>query len=327
VIHHPEEKMTALGRWTHRFLRDPQKAGTWALAIVAGLLLGVVGWNLIGSRSRTTELWNELDTAKKTDDRVALAKEHPSSPAASWALLQAATEFYNQALADMPNNRDVAGPLFKRALDLFDQVGREAPKDSPQARAAALGKARSLEARNELAKAIEQYRLVAKSWPSTPEGVEAAQLADELEKPEAAAFYRELFAYSPTKVTLPPFGSGSVNLPGGEPAKTAPSAAGTPSVMPEMPLELTPPDVREVKKPEAKTKEKAESKATSDAKTKEKADSKATPATKSKEKADTKAAAPAVKSAPSKGLFEKPKPAVDSPSPKPDAKASAPKAK
>jgi tetratricopeptide (TPR) repeat protein len=301
VIHHPEEKMTALGRWTHRLLKDRQNAATWGAVIVAGLLLGVVAWNVGWSRSRTTELWNEIESAKKTDDRVALAKENPASPAASWALLQAATEFYNQALADMPNNRDVAGPMFKRALDLFDQVVREAPKDSPQARAAALGEARSLEARYELSKAIEQYRLVAKTWPSTPEAAEAAQLADALEKPEAAAFYKELFAYSPTKVTLPPLGSGSLNLPFGGPAGSTPPTAGGSPIVPEMPIELAPPEVREVKKPETKT----------------------------KVKVDTKAASPSppVKTDTSKGSAEKPKPAAGASPPKPDTKPSAPKSK
>jgi len=300
VIHDPEEKMTALGRWTHRLLKDRQSAATWATVIVCGLLLGVVVWNVgwLWSRSRTSEVWNEVVAAKKADDRVALAKENPASPAASWALLQAATEFFNQALADMPNNRDVAGPMFKRALDLFEQVARDAPKNSPQARAAAMGKARALEARNELSKAIEQYRLVAKDWPSTPEAAEAAELADALEKPEAAAFYKELFAYSPTEVTLPPLGTGSLSLPLGGPTGSLPTP-GASSILPEMPIELAPPEVREVKKPETKTPVKVE----------------------------IKAASPPVKTDSSKGMTDKPKPAAGVAPPKPETKPSAPKSK
>ncbi|MGO9471180.1 MAG: hypothetical protein ACLQVF_44390 [Isosphaeraceae bacterium] len=300
VIHDPEEKMTALGRWAHRLLKDRQNALTWGAVIVAGLLLGVVAWNAWWSRSQTSELWNEVFNAKKAEDRVAIAKENPASPAASWALLEAGTEFYNQALADMPNNRDVAGPMFKRALELFDQVVREAPKDSPQARAAALGKARSLEARNELSKAIEQYRLVAKSWPSTPEAAEAAELADALEKPEAAAFYKALFAYSPTTVTLPPLGSGSLDLPLGGARGSAPAAGSSP-LLPEMPIELAPPDVREVKKPETKPKTEA--------------------------KVDAKTASPPVKTDTKKGSIEKPKPAAVVSPPKPDTKPGDPKSK
>jgi hypothetical protein len=310
VIHDPEEKMTALGRWTHRFLKDPQKAATWATLIVAGLLLGVVAWNLVGSRTHTSDLWNELDNAKKPEDRVTLAKENPASPAASWGLLQAATEFYNQALADMPNNRDVAGPMFKRALDLFDQVARAAPKDSAQARVATLGKARSLEARNELSKAIEQYRLVAQTWPSTSEGAEAARLADALEKPDAATFYKELYAFSPTKVTLPPLGSEALSFPPGGPAASKPPTLGTSSILPEMPFELTSPEVREVKKSETKTQGKGDAKAAS------------TPV-----KSTTNMSNDATEKA--KPVVEVPatKPVVEVPAPKPHTKPSAPRPK
>jgi tetratricopeptide (TPR) repeat protein len=307
VIHDPEEKMTTLGRWTHRLLKDPQKAVTWAAVIVGALLLGVVVWNYLGSASRTSDVWTKLDSAKKAEDRIALAKENPTSPAATWAILQAATELYNQALADMPNNRDVASPMFKRALDLFDQVQREAPKDSVQARTAALGKARSLEARSDLPKAIEQYRLVAKTWPSTPEAKEAAQLADDLEKPEAAAFYRELFAYSPTKVTLPPLGSGSLDLPATGTSKATMPAPSPSSLPPEMPLEVAPPEIREVKKPDTKTIPKADAK--------------------------DKSASPPAKTDTTKAPAEKPKPAASAPAdkskpkPEPETKSSAPKSK
>ena len=142
-----------------------------------------------------------------------VAEDNPSSPVATWAKLQAATDFYNQGFGDLPNNRDVALPNLKKALDLFDDVARQAPSDSPQARAAALGKARTLEARNELSKAIEQYRLVEKTWPDSAEASLAKQMAAELEKPGAAAFYKELYAYSPTKVTLPPGGTQDFKLP------------------------------------------------------------------------------------------------------------------
>ena len=214
VIHRPEEKMTALGRLTHHVLQDPRKYSTWALTLLLGVLAVIVIWNLSsGGRTQSSAAWSKLEMAKKAEQRVDVAKEYPNSPVSMWALLQAATEFYNTALADLPNNRDVALPLFKKAIDLFDQVAAEAPKDSFQARAAVLGKARSLEARNELSKAIEQYELVAKNWPGTPEAAQAKQLAESLQKPEAAAFYKELYAYSPSKVQLPPLSTEELKLP------------------------------------------------------------------------------------------------------------------
>jgi tetratricopeptide (TPR) repeat protein len=227
VIHDPEEGMTTLGRWVHHALRDPRRYLGWPAAIVVGVILVAVVWNLSAGRSSSeSDVWSKLDTAKTAAERVDVAKANPQSPAATWALLQAATEYFNQALADLPNNRDVALPTSRKALDLFEEVVRDAPHDSPQARAAALGKARVLEMRNELPKAIEQYELVTndKDWAGSPEAEQARRYADALKDPQAAAFYKELYAYSPTKVTLPPFGTETLPPPGSVPMP-APSAS------------------------------------------------------------------------------------------------------
>jgi tetratricopeptide (TPR) repeat protein len=249
VIHHPEEKMTALGRLTHHVLQDPRKYSTWALVIAVVVLAAVAGWNFTtGARSRTSEVWSKLDTATKAEDRVAIAKLYPNSPASTWALLKAATEYYNLALSDLPHNRDVAVPYFTKAYNLFDQVEREAPKDSYQARIAALGKGRSLEASYEISKAIQQYELVAKNWPGSVEANQALQFATALQRPEAAAFYKELYAYSPTRVTLPPFGSEMLNSrsPGSSSPTAIPGSASKKGLLPEMPLELSPPTLDEL---------------------------------------------------------------------------------
>jgi tetratricopeptide (TPR) repeat protein len=253
VIHHPEEQMTALGRLVHHVLQDPRKFSTWALSLALGMLAVVVIWNLTtGRQIQSSEAWTKLEAAKKAEERLDVAKDFPNSPAASWALLQAADEYYNLALADLPNNRDVALPLFKKALDLFDRVASEAPKDSFQACAAALGKARSLEARGELGKAIDQYELVAKNknWLGTPEADQAKLIAQALQKPEAAGFYKELYAYSPTKVTLPALDKEVLDLPstGVNPPgdRMTPPPPPTPAV--RIPLELAPPTVEEKRK-------------------------------------------------------------------------------
>jgi len=214
VIHDPEENMMVLARWTHRAMKNPAKFWAAIAAVVVGLLALVMLSNVVWTgSSANSEVWARMESVKSPADRVQLAEDFPGSPAATWARLQAATEYYNQGFADLPNNRDVALPNLQKAVANFDEVAREAPKDSPQARAAALGKARALEARNELAKAIEQYDLVAKNWPDSTEAVQARQLAAALKKPEAVAFYKEFYAYAPTKVTLPPLGTQNLNMP------------------------------------------------------------------------------------------------------------------
>jgi len=241
VIHDPEAKMTALGRLTHHVLQDRKKLSTWAVVIASGALVSVPLWNFVTSRrSTTTEVWSKLDTAKTAEDRVDVAKQYPKSVASNWALLRAANLYFDDAVKDMPNNSEVARTNFKKALDLFDQVAREAPKDSFQKRAAEMGKARSLEARFELSKAIEQYDVVVKNWPGSAEAGQARQLAEALQRPEAAAFYKELYDYRPTTVTLPPSGSERFSFPPTGPTTKSNLPGLSPSFS-NLPLELAPP--------------------------------------------------------------------------------------
>ncbi|MEA2631752.1 MAG: hypothetical protein QOE66_1971, partial [Chloroflexota bacterium] len=149
VIHHPEQDMPLLARWVHRSMMNQTRF--WGL--IAALVVVVTGLVVLSNglslgRSTSDAAWIRLETAKTPSERVEIAREYPKTQAEQWALLQAATEFYNQGFADLPANRDAALPALKKALDLFDEVAREASQDSPQARAAALGAARTLEARN-----------------------------------------------------------------------------------------------------------------------------------------------------------------------------------
>jgi tetratricopeptide (TPR) repeat protein len=251
VIHNPEQDMTALGRLTYHVLQDPRKYSTWALTVLLGILALIFVTNYSsGGRSRNSEAWAKLEAAKKVDERVDVAKQFPNTTAATWALLQAASEYYINAFTDLPRNPEVALNGFKKSLDLFERVYREEPKDSFQARTALLGVARSLEARNDLAKAIEKYELITKSWPGTPEGEQAKKLAESLRNPDAASFYKQLYAYSPTKVTLPPSGSADITFPstGINLPTDSLSVPSRPTPLIDMPLELAPPTAAERKK-------------------------------------------------------------------------------
>ncbi len=113
--------------------------------------LSVLGSGLTLGRAASDEAWTKLETAKTPGDRVEIAKRVPQDrrPSAG-RCLQAATEYYNQGFNDLPAHRDAALPNLKKALDLFQKVADESEPNSPQARAAALGVARTLEARNDL---------------------------------------------------------------------------------------------------------------------------------------------------------------------------------
>jgi hypothetical protein len=217
VIHDPEEKMPALARWLRHTMANPAKF--WGLIatlviVVTGLAIASNGLSL--GRSASNAAWLRIEATKTPSERVEVAHEYPRTAAEQWALLQAATMFYRQGFVDLPANKDAAIPALKKALALFEEVAREAPQESPQARAAALGGARTLEALNLLDKAISEYEKIASTWRGSAEAADAQRLAEALRRPENVEFYKELYAFKPVEATLPPMGQGGMTLPPGQ---------------------------------------------------------------------------------------------------------------
>src|SRR5262249_24994443 len=131
VIHDPEHDMPVLARWVRHAMEDRVRFFGLVAAVVVvvgGLSLLASGSSLGGASSAGAGI--RLGAAKTAGERVDVAKDSPKTPAERWALLQAATEYYNQGFTDLPANQEVAKPTLKKALDLFQKVADEAPKDS-----------------------------------------------------------------------------------------------------------------------------------------------------------------------------------------------------
>lgn len=242
VIHHPEEDETLLARW----LRKALASGPRFWLALAGIVLALVGiWALstfvVTGESTTGQAWKQLMLAEDAKERVRLAQQAPE-PAASWALLQAAEAQYMLGFQDLPQNRAVALEKLKTAHDQFRDAYRKAPEGSPQRSLAALGIARTLEARGEVDQAIEQYQQVVKIAGKTDIARRAEELLTRLKDPASRQFYEELAKFQPTTATLPPGGSTSFpfNVPGGSTANPLPFPMNLPSPPAGAP-ELTPP--------------------------------------------------------------------------------------
>ena len=195
----------------------------WALVagvIVVAIALLLFLRGLTAGDAAQHQAWIELLTAKTAEEQEAVAEAHPKTRAALWARLHAAEALFNEGVDGLATDRDAALPLLSKAYDQFEQIERAAqdgPLDEPLKRLAAMGMARTKEARGELDAAIEQYKRVASTWPGTPEAEQAARLAQELRQPESIAFYQQLSAYKPAEVSLPPLGTGDLGLPPGHP--------------------------------------------------------------------------------------------------------------
>jgi hypothetical protein len=71
VIHNPEEKMTALGRFAHHAMQEPGRYMGWPALIIGAVVLAAVVWKLAtGGAPSTSEAWSKLETAKTPADRV-----------------------------------------------------------------------------------------------------------------------------------------------------------------------------------------------------------------------------------------------------------------
>ncbi len=213
VIHHPEEDMNQLRRWLYHARENPVKfwgmvGGIAAICLILSVLASGVSFGTVAS----DEAWTKLESAQSAADRVEVAKEFPNTPVERWALLQAATEYYNEGFADLPNNKDAALPKLTSAIDTFKSVVEKEPDpNSLQARLATLGAARAIEARGDLDKAIKEYEKITanKAWAGTEEAKFAEQEIKILKTPEALAFYDKLYKFKPATAELPPGGGQS----------------------------------------------------------------------------------------------------------------------
>lgn len=225
VIHDAEAEDTLLARW----LRHAMAKGTQFWLMLAGVLilatavLFLVNGLATGDSARSVA-WEELIKAKDPQAQEKVAEDFPKSPAASWARLQAAGARFNEGVAKLATDRTGALPLLKQALDLFQEVARETSKDSPQARMASFGVARTLEARDEIKEAIQQYRAVKETWPGTDEARQADRQIEELQNDENVEFYKQLYAYKPAEKTIPPGGKAVLEnlFPSGHPMPKLP---------------------------------------------------------------------------------------------------------
>ncbi len=224
VIHHYEDDQTVLERWVWIAL---DKGRAFWLKIAGGVIVvalaAVLLARLRAGDPTVAESWKELMLATSPDEQRKVVDEFPDTKAALWTKLRMAEEQVNRAFIQMPASRDEALPLLKRASDLFVEVQEDARDDSTLLMLATFGHARALEARNDLKRARDEYAKVAETWPGTEQAKKSAELVKLLDDPDTIAFYKQLYEFKPTEMTLDPAGRGTFNLPTGHPPLDGPT--------------------------------------------------------------------------------------------------------
>lgn len=223
VIHHEEDNRTDLERWL-RGLTD-KGPGLWGWLAVAVVLIGLLAYglpSLSGGDSRSKAAWKELLEANSTEDIQGVAEKFPDTKAENWALLRSAAGNFNDGVTKLPGQIDAARPYLSKAQQQYQDVLDKSTRDTPEARIALFGLARTLEVRNEPDQAIAQYKKVVDAYPDSQEGRLARRnvelLQAELKKPEAERFYTKLYAYKPSALPgigdLPLIPGSSLDNPG-----------------------------------------------------------------------------------------------------------------
>lgn len=217
VVIHREADDTILARW---LLRAMEKGlSFWLMVGGAAVVVLGVGYligGLSAGQSGSAKAWSEEILATTPEELRKVAADHEGSTAAGWALLRAAAKDYQEGVTRLPADREAAAPLLSQALEGFKTAAEKAGGDSILKRMAALGVARTYEARDELSEAIAQYEKVAKDWPETDDAKTASARVTLLRDPETVAFYRKFASFTPPKT--PSLGPRGSNPLGGFPA-------------------------------------------------------------------------------------------------------------
>ena len=216
--------MTILARWVHRGMEQGPKF--WYL------LGGVVVVVVLDHDARQRPGAGAV-VGRQGVERAERGARRPARRSRSPTPIRAARSPASPGSRRPPNtssppratSRPTARPparSSRRRWSSSSKVDKEAPKDSPEALAAAFGVARTLEARNELPEAIEAVQGRRLRLARHRRGQAGQALAERLRDPEVVAFYKELYTYKAPAASLPPGLSG---LPADHPRLNGPAIA------------------------------------------------------------------------------------------------------
>lgn len=167
----------------------------------------------------TAQAWSDYFAAienqspdEATDKLEAVAIDHPRSAAGLWSRLSLADTHLANGVEDLFKDRASARKALDRAIDDYQAVVEQAPRDSLLAERATFGLAEAYESKNELEDARKQYRTLLEGWPNGAFSALAKDRLADLDRKATKDFYDWFAKQSPqTKPKFP-------GLPGQKPA-------------------------------------------------------------------------------------------------------------
>jgi tetratricopeptide (TPR) repeat protein len=185
-----------LGRFVQGLREGPSRGAVlfWGLVLAAVIVFFVVRYFIRSSEEAASELWNRWDQASSPLQLDALAKDNAGKMQARLARFELARLDMLQGVATLAWQRDEAVKKLKDAAEAYEKLADESSDTPHLAQEALLGAAKAYESLGDLDKAKGLYSRLAKTYPKSKLGGEAAARLEQMEShgPEVSAFYKEI---------------------------------------------------------------------------------------------------------------------------------------
>jgi tetratricopeptide (TPR) repeat protein len=206
--HRHELQQNELGKLANQALPFLERYGMHLVVALAAAVVGGIGaaWWYGQASASTAESWTQLESAlfqqnPSADDFASVADKHPRSPAAAWAKLKEADDYFRSGMQAVYSDKEAALADLKKAQESYQKLeagGADRIPDDVRERAL-FGLGRCLEALSDgnTAAAIDVYRRLIDQFPDTMFKGIALDRIKALESEDAKDFYAWFHQQSP----------------------------------------------------------------------------------------------------------------------------------
>ena len=194
--------------WINRLIERVKPYSTLAVLLAILVLVSILGWRWWNHQSSTeaAQAWDDLFGAMDSGNPSLVsqvAESRPDSRVGQWSAVVAAEMYLNKGCQELFRDKLNAGQDLRKAVTEFSAVLSTSRTPAIRQRAT-FGLAKACEAltgtpqsQGDLEKAIENYQLVASTWPDGPYAKEAALRAEDLQRHDMREFYDKFAKYEP----------------------------------------------------------------------------------------------------------------------------------
>jgi predicted negative regulator of RcsB-dependent stress response len=190
-----------LAEWLARSSETIKPYQNIILAAVVAVLVAVLGYTLWSrdAANRTSQAWDELNVVVNSGDPAKLTKiteDYPNTNVGTTAAIVAADGHLREGCERLFVNKATAQQELAKAIELYRLVIEQGQMPLELERAT-FGLARAQEAKGDLALAEKLYGEVAAKWPNGTFAAAATQRLQDLKRPTTKRFYDQFAHFDP----------------------------------------------------------------------------------------------------------------------------------